>query len=60
MKKLYQKFIISQYQKLRRKKFHFYLDSKEIHVKKGNLRYTVLAVEMPSGKVKFTINRSQL
>lgn len=59
LKRLYQKIIISLYQKIRKNKFHFHLATKEINVKKGRLKFTAFFIETPEGNIKLNISRHE-
>ncbi len=56
---IYENYLFHNYKKLRRRK-SFIQSINEIHVKKGNIRYTLLILETSFGKMKWNIGRNHI
>ena len=56
LRKLFEKWIRKQYQKIRCKE-GFLITSKEVNVKKGKRRYTILIFETNQQKVRINLGR---
>ena len=56
---IYEDLLFQNYKKLRRRK-SFIQSIREIHVKKGNIRYTLLILETTFGKMKWNLGRNHI
>lgn len=54
--KLWEQVVTHYYQSVRKKK-QFILETKEIRVKKGKRRYTLVVCETKEGKIRFNLGR---
>jgi len=51
--------LITRYYKTVRRKNKFILETKEIRVKKGKRKYTIVVCETPEGQVRFNLGRRE-